>query len=173
MMSDDSPMQRGEQWLKSLFKLAGLSAEIHGDIETEAAFNGDSTEPDAYWLTIDETNFTAEQIKIFIGRDGDTLDATQYLVNSILNLNQPPEEQASFTVELAGYRVRRQAEIRAIAEEVAERVRNSRQEVEIRSLSSAERRQVHMYLKDFTDLETFSRGKEPYRLLVVRPASYR
>ncbi|MDF5732870.1 MAG: RNA-binding protein, partial [Rhizonema sp. PD38] len=29
---------------------------------------------------------------------------------------------------------------------------------------------IHTYLKDFGDLETFSRGKEPHRHLVVRPA---
>jgi spoIIIJ-associated protein len=38
------------------------------------------------------------------------------------------------------------------------------------ALSAAERRQVHTYLKDYEDLETYSRGKEPDRRLVVRLA---
>ncbi|MBD6616037.1 RNA-binding protein [Nostoc sp. B(2019)] len=166
----NNPMQRGQQWLKSLLELTGISAEIQGDLETAQSQDGDSPEPDNYWLTIDKTNLTPEQIQLLIGVDGSVLDAIQYLANSVLNLSQPQEEQASYTIELNGYRVKRQAEIRALAEAAADEVRFSGQEVEIKSLSSAERRQVHTFLKDFGDLETFSRGKEPHRHLVVRPA---
>jgi len=166
----DTAMQRGQQWLKTLLNLSGLAADVTAQLES----NGDGNtqeEPVSYWLTIDETNLTPEQIKVLIGLDGSVLDAMQYLANSIINLNQSPQEQASFTIELDGYRVRREAQIRALAESAAAQVRASNQEVEIKSLSSAERRQVHTFLKEFADLETFSRGKEPHRHLVVRPAT--
>ena len=166
----DTPMQRGQEWLESLLGLSGVSVHVKGELETAADQNEESPEPDNYWLTIDETNLTPEQIQIFIGSDGSVLDAIQYLANSILNLNQITDGQASYTIELNGYRLQRQEEIRAMAETAAEQVRSSSQEVEIKSLSSAERRQIHTYLKDFGDLETFSRGKEPHRHLVVRPA---
>lgn len=164
------PMQRGQQWLKSLLELTGISTEVAGSVETAHAATEDSPPIDSYWLTIDATSLTPEQISIFIGADGSVLDAIQYLANSTLNLNQPQEGQASYTVELNGYRVKRQAEIQAIAEAVATQVRTTGQEVEIRSLSSAERRFVHTLFQDLTDLETFSRGREPHRHLVVRPA---
>ncbi|BAZ25358.1 single-stranded nucleic acid binding R3H domain-containing protein [Kalymmatonema gypsitolerans NIES-4073] len=167
----DSRMERGQEWLKTLLQLNGLSVDIEGEIETIVNQDEESPEPDSYWLTIDETNLTPEQIEILTGPEGSVLDAIQYLANSILNLNQPQEEQASYTVELNGYRVKRFAEIRALAEAAAEQVRSSGQEVEIKSLSSAERRQVHTLFKEFGDLETFSRGKEPFRQLVVRLAS--
>ncbi|WP_375473161.1 protein jag [uncultured Nostoc sp.] len=168
----DIPMQRGQQWLKTLLELTGIPAEIQGHLETAQSQDGDSLEePDNYWLTIDQTNLTSEQIQLLIGADGSVLDAIQYLANSVLNLSQPPEEQASYTIELNGYRVKREAEIRALAEAAADEVRFSGREVEIKSLSSAERRQVHTFLKEFGDLETFSRGKEPHRHLVVCPAS--
>lgn len=170
-MMTDTRMQRGEEWLKTLMQLTGVSVEIKGELETNTFGYGDTQEPepDSYWLTIDDTNLTSEQIRTFIGSDGSVLDAIQYLANSILNLNQAYEQQASYTVELNGYRVKRQAEIRDLALSAAEQVRSSGQEVEIKSLSSAERRQIHTFLKDFDDLETFSRGKEPHRHLVVRP----
>jgi spoIIIJ-associated protein len=167
----DNQMQRGQQWLKTLLQLSGLQAEINGEMESTITQHSQESEEDSYWLTIDESSLTLEQIQIFTGLDGSVLDAIQYLANSILNLNQPQNDQASYTVELNGYRIKRYAEIRAMAETAAEQVRTSGQEVEIKSLSSAERRQVHTFLKDFGDLETFSRGKEPHRHLVVRPAS--
>ncbi|NJM72811.1 MAG: RNA-binding protein [Scytonema sp. RU_4_4] len=170
-MMTDSRMKRGQEWLKTLLQLSGLSVDIEGEKETTLTQDEESPEQDSYWLTIDETNLSPEQIEIFTGPDGSVLDAIQYLANSILNLSQQQEEQASYTVELNGYRIKRYAEIRAIAEAAADQVRSSGQEVEIKSLSSAERRQVHTLLKEFGDLETFSRGKEPHRHLVVRVAS--
>lgn len=162
----DSQMQRGQQWLKSLLQIMDVSADVTQS--QPQPLESSVTEPDNYWLTIDETDLTLEQTQVLIGSQGTVLDAIQYLANAILNLNQTPEQQIFYTVELNGYRVRRQAEIQAIASSTAEQVRSSGQEVEIKSLSSAERRQVHTFLKDFPDLETFSRGKEPHRHLVVR-----
>ncbi|GAA6614852.1 protein jag [Scytonema sp. NUACC26] len=169
----DNRIERGQEWLKTLLRLSGVSVEVTGEIETNPAPNDfeDTPESDSYWLTIDESTLTPEQIATFIGSDGSVLDAVQYLANTILNLNQSPDLQASYTVELDGYRVKRYAEIRSMAEIAAEQARSSGLEVEIKSLSSAERRQVHTLLKEFGDLETFSRGKEPHRHLVVRLAS--
>jgi spoIIIJ-associated protein len=169
-MMTDTRMQRGQQWLKTLLQLTGINTEIQAELEATAIGEGESTEPDNYWLIIDEINMMPEQIQVLIGPGGVVLDAIQYLANSVLNLNQPPEEQASYTIELNGYRVKRQAEIRAIAQAAAMQARTTGKEVEIKSLSSAERRQIHTFLKEFGDLETFSRGKEPHRNLVVRPA---
>lgn len=169
-MSDIS-MQRGEEWLKQLLQIAGISTNVKGNLGTAPAIGADSQELDSYWLIIDETNLMPEQIKVLIGAGGSVLDAMQYLANSVLNVHQPEHEQTSYTIELNGYRVRRQAEISALAKTAAQEVRFSGREVEIKSLNSAERRQVHSFLQDFPDLETFSRGKEPHRNLVVRPAT--
>lgn len=159
-------MQRGQQWLEKLLQLAGIVTDVKvSEVSTEGS---DRAESDSYWLTIDRTNLTPTQIQVLIGPEGTVLDAIQYLANASLNLSQDPEQQASYTVELNGYRIQRQAQIRELAENAAQIVRASGNEVEIKSLSSAERRQVHTFLKDFTDLETFSRGKEPNRYLVVR-----
>ncbi|PPS44792.1 R3H domain-containing nucleic acid-binding protein [Chroococcidiopsis sp. TS-821] len=165
-MTEDTRMQRGRVWLEKLLQLMGVSPSVEAHLEA-TQIEG-KKEPDNYWLTIDATKLTPEQIDILIGSEGSVLDAIQYLANATLNLNQSPTDQASYTVELNGYRVRRQAEVQAIAQAAAEQVRASGQEVEIKSLSSAERRQVHTFLKTFPDLETFSKGKEPHRHLVVR-----
>ncbi|WP_417006603.1 protein jag [Anabaenopsis arnoldii] len=166
----DSGMHRGQQWLKTLLRLTGTPAEIQGNLETDPSQFDNFPETDSYWLTIDETNLTQKQIQVLIGANGSVLDAIQYLANSVLNLNQPPGSQASYTIDLNGYRLKRQGEIRALAEAAAEEVRASGREVEIKSLSAAERRQIHSFFQEFADLQTFSRGREPHRHLVVCPA---
>ncbi|HEY9650396.1 MAG TPA: R3H domain-containing nucleic acid-binding protein [Coleofasciculaceae cyanobacterium] len=159
----NQPMQRGQQWLEQLLSLSKLPAKVTVTEITEA-----HSDKPSYWLTIDETKLTPEQIQILIGPDGTAIDAIQYLANSILNIGQTEEGQATYTIELDGYRLRRQAELRAMAEYAAQKVRETGEEVEMKALSSAERRQVHTILKEWEDLETQSRGQEPDRRLVVR-----
>ncbi|MBW4694514.1 MAG: RNA-binding protein [Lyngbya sp. HA4199-MV5] len=161
---DDNQMQRGQQWLESLLQLAGLPANVTATLNSSFA-------EESCWLAIDDTALLPDQIQIITGTGGSVLDSIQYLTNAILNLSQERNQQQAFTVELAGYRLRRYAELKAIAEQAAAEVRDSGAEFELKALSSAERRQVHTMLKEYEDVETFSRGQEPDRRLVIRPLS--
>ncbi len=147
----------GKEWLETLFDLAGVETSV--EVKPES---------DCYWLVIDDSPLTSEQTSIAIGSQGAVLDSLQYLVNTVSNLNAAENEQTAYTVELGGYRVKREAQLRQLAENAAEKARQTGQEVEIDSLSAAERRQIHTIFKEWTDLETESRGQEPYRKLVVR-----
>jgi len=158
----DQRLERGQQWLDQLLKLVGVPTSV--SIEPPTA---DVEISSGYWLTIDHSKLTPEQIDILIGPEGTTLDAIQYLANSILNINQEREQQTAYSIELNGYRLRRQAELRSLADHAADIVRETGKEYEIKSLSAAERRQIHTFLQDCEDLETFSRGQEPDRRLVV------
>jgi spoIIIJ-associated protein len=159
-MTDES-FQRGQQWLEQLLQRSGLSASVLVNHER-------SQSEGSCWLEIDESALSSEQIHHVIGDKGHTLDAVQYLCNTILNLGKSSDEQQAFTVELNGYRANRQAELQAMAETVAEHVRQTGEQQELTGLSSAERRQMHTLLKDQGDLETESVGREPDRRLVVR-----
>jgi spoIIIJ-associated protein len=159
----NQPMPRGQQWLEEFLRLSKMPANVEATISDDP-----QDDKPNYWLTIDRTKLTSQQIETLIGPEGSVLDALQYLVNSILNLGQDEGEQAAYTVELDGYRLRRQAELQALAAYAAQQVRETGEEFEMKSLSSAERRQVHTFLKGCDDLETQSRGQEPDRRLVVR-----
>ncbi len=154
-----------KEWLEELLKLGEIPAAVTP-----------KQQEDSYWLTIDDSNLTAEQISILIGKDGLVIDAIQYLANTILNISkekeqeqeQELEEQAAYTIEINDYRYRRIQELQLMADYAANQVRLTKLEYEIPSLSSAERRQVHTILKEHEDLETYSRGQEPDRRLVVK-----
>lgn len=158
---DTEREQRGQQWLQEFLNLSGIDTKV----STRSA--PDFWE-DSCWLVIDDSLLSDEQITHLIGANGHVLDSIQYLANTTLNLGVPPEQQGAFTVDLAGYREKRYQELKTIAESAATQARESGNEVELKSLSAAERRQVHTILKEHTDLETYSRGQEPDRRLVVR-----
>ncbi len=163
-MSDRLQEQQGQQWLEEFLKLANLSAPVLPEMR-------ETLSETSCWLTIDDSALTPDQIESLTGAQGAVIDSIQYLANSTLNLGKQDDQQGAYTVELAGYRQRRQQELLEIAEQAAEQVRQSGREYEIKSLSSAERRQIHTILKDSADLATYSRGQEPDRRLVVQPAS--
>lgn len=158
---DTGREQRGQQWLQEFLRLSGITTKV--STKTAPSFGEDTC-----WLVIDDTTLSDEQITHLLGEEGHVLDSIQYLANTTLNLGVPPEQQGAFTVDLAGYRERRYQELKKIAESAAEKARETGQEVELKSLSAAERRQVHTILKEHADLETYSRGQEPDRRLVVR-----
>lgn len=153
--------QSGVDWLQSFLTLQGLPSRVIPSMHEDEFGN-------SCWLTIDDETLSAEQVDALLGTKGTVLDAIQYLANTTLNLGRSPDEQQPYTVELAGHRAKRQAELKSLAAEAAETALASGEEFEMMALSSAERRQVHHFLKAYEGLETFSRGKEPDRRLVVR-----
>ena len=150
--------KRGQAWLERLLKSMGVAAPVV------------AREPDAegaVWLEIAAEALDPAQVDLLLGERGHTIDAIQYLANTLLNVGHGPEEQQAFTVELAGYRRRRQAELAELVTAAIAQVRATGAEVEMEHLSAAERRQVHNLLKDQEDLTTESRGAEPDRRLFI------
>ncbi|TVQ42826.1 MAG: RNA-binding protein [Gloeocapsa sp. DLM2.Bin57] len=161
---DEAQMQRGQQWLTELLELMGMRAAVEiTKVEQEAEGTI------CCWLTIDQNNLTPEQITLIIGNQGETIDSIQYLANALLHIQDKTEKSGYFMIDIHNYRVQRQTELLALAETVAQAVRETGQEVEMKPLSSVERRQIHSILSQSADLTTESRGNEPNRRLVVRP----
>lgn len=157
----DEKIRRGERWLGELLELANIPATVKTDA-SEIRSDG------SCWLEINASALSEEQAATIMGDRGSVLDAVQYLLNTTVNLGKPNAEQQHYTVELLGYRQRRQEELKQIAEEAAAKVLETGEPTEITGLSSAERRQVHTYLKDYDGLKTESQGQEPERRLVVQ-----
>ena len=124
-----------------------------------------------------ELEETEEEIRVFvkgddvgllIGKHGATIDALQHLAIRLAFSDHRGDRKA-VVVDAAGYRDRReQALQRAADQAVSEAVRYGRA-VELEPMGPYERRTVHTYLRDRTDVQTHSEGDEPDRRLVVTP----
>jgi spoIIIJ-associated protein len=109
-----------------------------------------------------------EDVGLFIGRRGQTIDAVQHLAQRIVFHGGSPE--ARVVVDADGYRERRAEALRSIALDAAEESLRSGQAVELDPMPASERRIVHEYLRERGGVETHSEGEEPERYLVVEPA---
>ena len=108
-----------------------------------------------------------EDMGLFIGRHGQTIDAVQHLAFKVAAHGQSPAPKVE--VDAAGYRERRRAALERQADQAAADALRASRPVALDAMSATERKVVHEYLKDRGDVETYSEGTEPDRHLVVAP----
>jgi spoIIIJ-associated protein len=114
-------------------------------------------------------NLEGEDVGLFIGRHGQTIDAVQHLAQRIVFPDGPSSVRV--VIDANGYRERRAEALRAQADDAADEALSSGRPVELDPLPPFERRIVHEYLRDRGDVETHSEGNEPERFLVVSPSA--
>ena len=110
-----------------------------------------------------------DDLGLFIGRHGATIDAVQHLAFKTATRDVPPSAGLRVVVDAAGYRERRELALQRQADEAAAGAVRSGRPVALDAMSATERKVVHEYLKDRDDVETYSEGTEPDRHLVVAP----
>jgi spoIIIJ-associated protein len=110
---------------------------------------------------------SGESIGILIGRRGATLDHFPYLVNLVANKNS--DSFLRVLVDAEDYRNRRKETLERLADRLANKALQSKREVQLEPMSSAERKIIHAFLQSRTDVVTFSLGDEPYRKVVIAP----
>jgi spoIIIJ-associated protein len=110
-----------------------------------------------------------EELGLFIGRHGQTIDAVQHLAQRIVHAKTG--ELRRVVIDAEGYRARRQEALERQADEAADEALRFDRAVALDAMTASERRLVHEYLRDREDVETHSEGDEPQRHLVVSPAS--
>jgi spoIIIJ-associated protein len=108
-----------------------------------------------------------EDVGLFIGRHGQTIDAVQHLAQRIVFPEGPSSVRV--VIDANGYRERRAEALRATADDAVEEALSSGKPVELDPLPPFERRIVHEYLRERGGVETHSEGNEPERYLVITP----
>lgn len=108
-----------------------------------------------------------DDVGLFIGRHGQTIDAVQHLAYKVASTAGTPAPRV--IVDAAGYRERREEALHRQAEQAAARAARTGQPVALDAMGAVERKVVHEYLKDRPEVQTYSEGTDPDRHLVVAP----
>ena len=111
----------------------------------------------------------------FIGRDGEALYALNHLVRRIFEAKTPAIEgevennfNNNILIDINGFQKKRVENVRAVAHMMSERARYFKSNIEVDPMSAFERRIVHEFLSDATDLKTESVGFGPSRRVVIK-----
>jgi spoIIIJ-associated protein len=146
-----APAEALQELLEEITEGLGLDVEIEVE-EREGVLSG---------------RLKGEDVGLFIGRHGQTIDAVQHLAQRIVFPDGPSPVRVS--IDADGYRERRERTLHDDADGAVEEALRSGSPVELDPMPPAERRIVHEYLRDRGAVETYSEGDEPERYLVVAP----
>jgi spoIIIJ-associated protein len=147
-----------QQSVDNVRELLERVADAFG-VEATVQVTGDGEEINA--------SLEGDDLGIFIGRHGQTIDAVQHLAYKVASQSTTPPPRVS--VDAAGYRQRRAEILQRQADQAAVRAVRNGSPVAMEAMSSVERKVVHEYLRERGDVETYSEGTEPERHLVVAP----
>jgi spoIIIJ-associated protein len=106
-----------------------------------------------------------DDVGLFIGRRGQTIDAVQHLAQRIVFPDGPSDVRV--VIDADGYRERREHVLCADADDAAEEALRSGHPVELDPMPPSERRVIHEHLRDREGVSTHSDGEEPDRYIVV------
>lgn len=140
-------------FLETVLGLLGVDVEVDIDIEDDGLHC--------------DLNCTPDDGGLLIGRHGATLDALQYLTLRVLQAEGLPRMR--ITLDVAGYRTRREKTLRQLAQSVAAKVLDNHRPYHFEPMSAMERRVVHTTIGDIEGLTTESEGEGRRRHVVVFP----
>ena len=104
-----------------------------------------------------------------IGHHGDTLDALQYLANlaSARKNIKGERDKSRVTLDIEGYRKKREETLRALARRMAAKALRNRRSVMLEPMSAYERRIIHSEIQNIEGVSTNSIGSDNNRKIVI------
>ena len=158
---DDEASETDSEVEDLALKAIDYLEQIFAYMDIEATF---SYSQDEGQLRID---VDGEDVGAAIGHRGETLNAIQYL--SSLVVNRVSSEHVYLTVDVAGYRKRRERSLIDMAKRTAKRVIEVGKDFVMEPMTAAERRIIHTALQEYPGVHTESEGIEPKRSVVIIP----
>jgi spoIIIJ-associated protein len=150
----DDPAVMASQMLETLLQRMGIRARV------ESMPDDMSESPNAFIL-----NIIGDDLGMLIGRRGETLRDLEYVMR--LMVSQKTGKQAKLSVDVEGYRTRRERVLRELAKRMAERVEASRQPITLEAMPPNERRIIHLTLRDHPSVRTNSIGEGEHRRVMI------
>jgi spoIIIJ-associated protein len=152
----DDDEEAGEQAADALQELLDLM-----DVECDVAASWDEEE-ERFVIEV-----SGPDSAIVIGRQGQTLDAVEFVLNRMLEKRNPRMRRVM--VDAEGYRGRREQKLRDLALENATLVRETRAPISLDPMSPRDRRTVHMVIEGLAEVTTYSEGEGRDRHVVIEP----
>jgi spoIIIJ-associated protein len=152
----DAVLDKTEAIISKLLYLLGLQAQV-------SAHYGEPRD-DRRPVMVD---VRGSDLGILIGHRGQTLDAFQYI--AALMVGRETGEFTHLVVDVEGHRDRRERQLRQLALRMAEQVLKTGRKLTLEPMRAAERRIIHMELREHPAVTTQSVGEEPYRKITILP----
>ena len=109
----------------------------------------------------------ADDAGLLIGKQGQTLEALQYLITKIMAKRS--RKKVRVVIDIESYRSRHQESLTHLALKYGEKVKRSGRPITLNPMNPHDRRIVHLALQEDKELKTMSRGEGLYKKVVIYP----
>ena len=153
----DAVLDRTEAVVSKLLHMLNLEAQVsahYGAAERDGRRN----------INVD---IRGNDLSVLIGRRSETLSAFQYV--AALIIGKETGQFVQLTVDVEGYRGRRERQLIQMANRMAEQVAKSGRRQTLEPMPADERRIIHIALREHPDVTTESTGEDPYRKVMILP----
>ena len=103
-----------------------------------------------------------------IGKNGQTLDALEYITQLIVNADS--EQKIKINLDCENYRLKQTDRLKALAYKGVQYVLRAKKIYRFEPMSAKERKIIHTYLQNNPDVETFSEGEGAMRKVGIKPS---
>jgi spoIIIJ-associated protein len=143
-------------------------SELLGKMKVTAQVTAHYGEPDDKNNRVPlHIDVNGDDLSILIGRRAETLNALQYIAGLIVS--KELGHSIPLIVDVEGYRLRRENQLRQLARRMAEQVVKTNRRQVLEPMPAGERRIVHIELRNHPDVTTESIGDEPRRKVTIIP----
>lgn len=154
---NDPILNTSEEVVSKLIHHLGMKAQVSAHFD-------ESSNDDHRNILVD---VRGEDLSALIGRHAETLNAFQHVASLIVG--KETQQWVQLTIDVEGYRARREKQIRTLARRMADQVTKTGKKATMEPMPSSERRVVHIELRGDPAVTTESAGDEPYRKVVILP----
>ena len=124
-------------------------------------------DPDSRSRVPIRVNIQGDDLSYLIGRQAETLNSLQYI--SSLIINKEIGRSIPLIVDVEGYRMRRENQLRQLARRMADQAVSTGRRQVLEPMTASERRIVHIELRDNNQVTTESIDEEPRRKVTIIP----
>lgn len=141
------------------------TSELLAKMKIKARISAKYGEPDGTNEAPILIDIHGDDLSVLIGRRAETLNALQYILALIIS--KEANRWVQVIVDVEGYRARRERQLRQLARRMADQaVRTGRRQL-LEPMSAAERRIIHLELREDESVTTESVGEEPNRKVTI------
>jgi spoIIIJ-associated protein len=151
--------EKGRELLLGMIERMGLDADVEIVPQSDAEVDEDDRA-----LVL---NIVGDELGVLIGRQNETLSALEFVTR--LMVNQQVRTRTNFVVDVNGYRAKRAESLRKLALRMAEQVAESGRTVALEPMPPAERRIIHLALREHPKVGTQSVGEGDRRKVTLVP----
>jgi spoIIIJ-associated protein len=150
--ADADLLPQAQELLDRILELMGEKAKVLARFDEE----------DRLSLGID-----AEDPGLLIGKQGQTLEALQYLLTKMIA--KKARRKVRVFIDIESYRARHQEALTQLAIKSGEKAKKSGKPITLNPMNPHDRRIVHLALQGDMEVKTMSRGEGLYKKVVVYP----